>query len=153
MTSEIRIVQFFDLTEPNGTRHKYQNYFVGAKKDGFFFAPFQVEGSVSSLNGDNEQIQVLFPTSEFAVRMVELANGNRKTQLRLATHTVSPEGDVSSNPLSQEFYIGLGATFSEDTVELRFNTAVDSVAANFPATSLTEATCGFLPLDSSLSLR
>lgn len=153
MTTEIRIVQFFDLTDANGTNHKYQNYFVGTEKDGFAFAPFQVEGGVSTLNGDNVQIQVLFPTSEFAVSMVESAEGNRRSQLRLTTNTVSPDGDVSSNPLSQEFYIGLGASFSEDTIELRFNTAVDAVASNFPAQSLTEQNCGFLPLDSSLSLR
>lgn len=153
MTTEIRIVQYFDLTDADGKQHKYQNYFVGAVNAGYEFAPFQVEGSISSLNGDNSQIQVLFPTSEFAVTMVEAADGNRKSKLTLTTKTVSASGTVSTNPLSTEFYIGLGASFSEDTVELRFNTAVDAVASNFPAQSLTQENCGLLPLESALSLR
>jgi hypothetical protein len=40
-----------------------------------------------------------------------------------------------------------------DTVELRFNTAADSVASNFPAQRLNQQNVGILPLDSALSLR
>lgn len=158
MTNEIRLVQFFKITTATGNTRRYQNYFVkqiitfGGEQ--YEFAPFQVEGSVSSLNGDNFQIKVLFPATEYAIRLVEEGNGNRKSSLSLYTRTVPKDsnGTVSdAGPTEQ--YIGLGASFSTDTIELRFNTAADSVASNFPAQRLNEKNVGILPLDSALSLR
>ena len=142
MTQEIRIVQFFKLQKITFGGLEYK------------FAPFQVQGSVSSLNGDNFQIQVLFPATEYAIRLVEEGNGNRKSSLSLYTRTV-PEGSTGtvSDAGPTEQYIGLGASFSADTIELRFNTAADSVASNFPAQQLNEENVGILPLDSALSLR
>lgn len=156
MTTEIRLIQFFDLTDANGTEHLFQNYFVNENKSkglkSFGFAPFQVIGGVSSIGGDNSQIQILFPATEYAIALVEAANGNRKSQLELTTKTVNAAGTVTSL-MAQEFYIGLGAAFSESTIELRFNTAVDAVGSNFPAQRLSEDNVGILPLDSALSLR
>lgn len=156
MTTEIRLVQFFDLVTDNNNTHRFQNYFVNQTQQfggqNFDFAPFQVQGSVSSLNGDNIQIQVLFPTTDYAIKLVELGQGNRKSLLTLTTRTVSTAGAVSSAG-PQEIFIGLGASFSEDTIELRFNTAADSVASTFPAQRLSQDNVGFLPLDSALSLR
>lgn len=153
MTTEIKIRQTFDITVDNedSDRFLFQNYYV----DGFggiAFAPFQVQGSVSALGGDNSQIQVLFPTTKEAVQIVDKGNGNRKSQLILTTHYITEEEQVGGQ-LSQEIYVGIGASFSEDTIELRFNTAVDAVASNFPAQRLNEDNVGILPLDSSLSLR
>ena len=157
MTTEIRIVQAFKLTTAEATIHRFQNYFVNQSKtiasESYDFAPFQVQGTVSNLNGDNSQIQVLFPTTEIAIRLVEAGQGNRNSRLTLTTYSVNSSGNVANNFMSQEIYIGLGASFSEDTVELRFNTAADSVASNFPARRLTQDNVGFLPLDSALSLR
>ena len=169
MTNEIRLAQFFKITTArwwdntegefkSGKTRRYQNYFVrqtitfGGEE--YEFAPFQVQGSVSSLNGDNSQIQVLFPATEYAIKLVEEGSGNRKSSLSLYTRTV-PEGSTGtvSDAGPIEHYIGLGAGFSADTIELRFNTAVDSVASNFPAQRLSEENVGILPLDSTLSLR
>jgi len=160
MTNEIRLVQFFDFTDANGSndeKYRFQNYFVNEKKSkgnkSFNFAPFQVVGGVSSIGGDNSQIQILFPATQYAIALVESANGNRKSQLELTTKTVNAAGTVTNAFLAQEFYIGLGAAFSESTIELRFNTAVDAVGSNFPAQRLSEDNVGILPLDSALSLR
>ena len=158
MTNEIRLVQFFKIQTANGTIRRYQNYFVkqtitfGGEQ--YEFAPFQVQGSVSSLNGDNSQIQVLFPATEYAIRLVEEGSGNRKSSLSLYTRAVPRDstGAVSSSGPTEQ-YIGLGASFSTDTIELRFNTAADSVASNFPAQRLNQENVGILPLDSALSLR
>jgi hypothetical protein len=155
MSEIIRIVQYFNLTAAGGP-YRYQNYFVGDSK--FFggstygFAPFQVNGGVSSLNGDNLQIQVLFPANEIALRLLDVAEGNRKSLLTLYTRTVNKNGQVS-NAGSTEQFIGLGASIGLDTIELRFNTAADSVASNFPAQRLNQQNVGILPLDSALSLR
>tara|TARA_S200002703_G_scaffold100670_1_gene87019 strand:- start:63 stop:530 length:468 start_codon:yes stop_codon:yes gene_type:complete len=155
MSEIIRIVQYFNLTAAGGP-YRYQNYFVGDSK--FFggstygFAPFQVNGGVSSLNGDNVQIQVLFPANEIALRLLDVAEGNRKSLLTLYTRTVNKNGQVSNAGPTEQF-IGLGASIGLDTVELRFNTAADSVASNFPAQRLNQENVGFLPLDSALSLR
>ena len=152
MTNEIRIMQKMFLTPVNHPPDQEpitkQNYFPAAPD----FAPFQVQGSVSSLGGDNSQIQILFPTTDYAIALVESGNGNRRSQLILTTNFVSA-GHVVEGLISQEFYIGLGATFSENTIELRFNTAVDAVGSNFPAQQLNEDNVGILPLDSALSLR
>ena len=169
MTNEIRLVQFFKIQTARSWNsstnsfneslvRRYQNYF--ARQDITFagetykFAPFQVQGSVSSLNGDNSQIQVLFPTTQYAIKLVELGGGNRKSALTLYTRSVPRDstGAVSSSGPTEQ-YIGLGASFSADTIELRFNTAADSVASNFPAQRLNQENVGILPLDSALSLR
>ena len=158
MTNEIRLVQFFKLEDAKGGVHRFQNYFVGDSKtfggEDYSFAPFQVQGNVSSLNGDNAQIQVLFPAIDYAIALVEAGEGNRRSRLSLSTRTVvNPTTQAISDTGPQEIYIGLGASFSEDTIELRFNTAADSVASNFPASRLNQDNVGFLPLDSALSLR
>lgn len=156
MTNEIRLVQFFELTDAKGLPYLFQNYFVNESKSkgnkSFDFAPFQVAGGISSIGGDNSQIQILFPATDYAIALVELSNGNRKSQLELTTKVVNAAGTVTSL-MAQEFYIGLGAAFSESTIELRFNTAVDAVGSNFPAQQLNEDNVGILPLDSALSLR
>lgn len=156
MTNEIRLVQFFELTDAKGLPYLFQNYFVNESKlkgnKSFDFAPFQVAGGISSIGGDNSQIQILFPATDYAIALVELSNGNRKSQLELTTKVVNAAGTVTSL-MAQEFYIGLGAAFSESTIELRFNTAVDAVGSNFPAQQLNEDNVGILPLDSALSLR
>ncbi len=150
MINEIRIMQKIFLTPANQTKAIVkQNYYVDAAD----FAPFQVEGSVSTLEGDNSQIQLLFPTTDYAIALVESGDGNRKSQLILKTYFITTDERVPSSPSSQEVYVGIGASFSENTIELRFNTAVDAVASNFPAQRLNEENVGILPLDSSLSLR
>lgn len=164
MTQEIRIVQFFDLiidddednTDEEKRHRRYQNYFVNESKTfgaaSFAFAPFRVDGSVSSLNGDNDQITILFPAIEYAVRLVEAGKGNRKSLLFLDTRFVNQSGGISDNG-PREIFVGLGASFSADTIELRFSSALDAVASNFPANSLTNKNVGILPLESALSLR
>ena len=141
MSSVIRIMQAFALVDAKGNSHSYQNYFVNLPD----FAPFQVDG-------DNSQIKVLFPATKYAIRLVEKGDGNRKSQLTLTTNFITESEQVGAL-ISQEIYVGIGASFSESTVELRFNTAVDAVASNFPAQRLNEENVGILPLDSSLSLR
>lgn len=161
MTTEIRFVHYIRIAYGKKQVQRYQNYFVNEPKVDYengvnvhyYFAPFQVQGSVSNLNGDNSQIRILFPTTEYALSLVEEADGNRKTQLTLRTFNVTAAGALSLDPISTEFCIGLGASFSEDTIELRFNTAIDSVASNFPARRLNQDNVGYLPLDSALSLR
>ena len=164
MNTEIKIVQFFDFTGADTTQPfrelRFQNYFVNTEiqiREGegnkfFKFAPFQVQGISSSIGGDNSQIRILFPATRDAIQLVGLNDGNRNSRLELVTKSVNNDNRVA-DLLAKEFYIGLGASFSETTVELRFNTAVDAVASNFPAQRLSEENVGILPLDASLSLR
>ena len=151
MTTEIRFAHYIKITTTKKD-YRYQNYFVKQTADGHEFAPFQVQGSVANLNGDNAQIQLLFPTTEYALALVEEGDGNRQSRPIVSTFNVT-SGEVRGDLISTEFYIGLGASFSEDTIELRFNTAIDSVATNFPARRFTQDNVGYLPLDSALSLR
>lgn len=159
LETELRIVQFFDLVDANNNTHQYQNYFVGDKKSNvpsltgeYDFAPFQVEGATSSLNGDNEQIQILFPATSYVIRLVESGEGNRKSRLILTTRFVTASGDISDNG-PRGIFIGLGAAFNADTVELRFSSALDAVASQFPAMTLTSENVGVLPLEAQLQLR
>jgi hypothetical protein len=171
--STLRIVQYFTLKayasdfnwlEPENSgsnknkvyRHYYQNFFVNETKrwnnENYQFAPFRVEGTSSALGGDNPMAQVLFPNVEYAIRLVEQGNGNRLSKLIITTawlnEALQPDARVY-----QERYIGLGAAFSETTIELRFRSAMDSVSGRFPARTFSRNNVGLLPLSADLSFR
>ena len=153
--SEIRICNFFDLLTTTGKQHRYQNYFIAESKSflgqSYDFAPFQADGALANLNGDNQQLRVLFPSQEIAIRFVEEGDGNRLSVLQLTTAWVAAAGTITTT--FTDYFIGTGATFSDTTVELRFRSSMDSVGANFPARTLTTDNVGILPLNADLSLR
>jgi len=152
----IRIVNYLRLTTANNIVHRYQNYFIGQSStylgESYAFAPFQAEGSLAALNGDNQQLVVLFPNIEFALRLVEEGEGNRLSELRLTTAFLNASDQITTPPLT-DFYVGIGAGFSETTLELRFRSAIDSVGSQFPGRTLTRDLVGPLPLNSELMLR
>jgi hypothetical protein len=153
--SEIRIAQYFKLTTASGVVHRYQNYFVGASSsylsESYGFAPFQASGALATLNGDNETLQLLFPNLEVVLRLVEQANGNRLSTLQFTNAWLNASDQILT--ALTDYYIGIGASFSETTVELRFRSAIDSVGSSFPARTLTRENVGPLPLNSELYLR
>jgi len=152
----IRIVNYLRLTTANNIVHRYQNYFIGQSStylgESYAFAPFQAEGSLAALNGDNQQLVVLFPNIEFALRLVEEGEGNRLSELRLTTAFLNASDQITTPPLT-DFYVGIGAGFSETTLELRFRSAIDSVGSQFPGRTFTRDLVGPLPLNSELMLR
>ncbi len=159
MDQVIRICQFIEITpagKGKGTQ-RYQNYFIEEEKTrggkNYIFVPFQIEGGVSSLNGDNEQIQLLFPATELVVRLVEEGDGNRKSTLTVHTHYITEQGVIADTNGFSNYFVGIGASFSEDTMELRFRSALDGVTPNLPGQTLTAQNAGILPLDSQLSFR
>ena len=153
--TEIRIAQYFDLLDVSGIRHRYQNYFVQEPKSiagvRYEFAPFRAEGSTANLNGDNSVIRILFPNLEFAIRLVEQGDGNRLSELTLTTQWLNAANAVVRS--YEERYVGIGASYSETTIELRYRTAMDSVGATFPARTLTRSLVGSLPLNAQLVLQ
>jgi hypothetical protein len=153
---DIRIAQFFKLTAPNGSGYYFQNYFVNENKsygaDNYSFAPFRVSGTTASLNGDNNILQVLFPNLEIALKLLASADRNRLSRLTLTTVWLTGTGAFSPNQLS-EFYVGVGSSISETTIELRFRSAIDSVTANFPNRQFTRDLVGPLPIDSTIRLQ
>lgn len=153
--TEIRIAQYFRLLTSNGVVHRYQNYYVGESKtlggEPYLFAPFRVDGAVAALNGDNEQLQALFPNTEYALRLVEGGDGNRLSELQLTTAWLNGLDEIAT--LYTDNYIGIGASFSDTTIELRFRSAIDSVGSAFPARTLSRELVGPLPLNAELSLR
>jgi hypothetical protein len=156
MTSEIRICNFFRLTTTAVRVHRFQNYFIGENKtfngQTYSFSPFQADGALASLNGDNQQLRVLFPSQEVSIRLVEEGDGNRLSVLELTTLWTNATGALNGAQYT-DYFIGVGATFNEDTIELRFRSSMDSVGAGFPARVLSVDNVGILPLDASLSLR
>ena len=156
--SEIRICNFFDLLTTTGKQHYYQNYFIAESKSflgqPYAFAPFQADGALANLNGDNQQLRVLFPAQELVIRLVEEGDGNRLSVLRLITSYVNEAGAIQNTPAHMtDYFVGVGATFSDTTVELRFRSSMDSVGASFPARTLTVDNVGILPLNADLSLQ
>jgi hypothetical protein len=153
--TEIRIAQYLQLTTSNGITHRYQNYFVGQSalllSLPYAFAPFQADGALASLNGDNETLRVLFPNTEVALRLVEQGEGNRLSELTLTTAWLNASDQILTTV--PDYYIGIGASFSETTIELRFRSAIDSVGNAFPTRTLTRELVGPLPLNSELYLR
>ncbi len=155
--SEIRIAQYFHLVTSANTSHRYQNFFVGEPRvlstDGkrYEFAPFQADGSTANLNGDNGMVRVLFPNVEFAIRLVENGDGNRLSKLTMTTQWLN--ANLVASRTYQERYVGIGASYSDTTIELRYRTAMDSVGATFPALTLTRGLVGPLPLNAELVLQ
>lgn len=153
--AEIRIAQYLKLITSTGQTHLFQNYFVGQSStylsQSYAFAPFRAEGAMASLNGDNDVLQLLFPNVELALRLVEEGNGNRLSELTLVTAWLNASDQILTT--LTDYYIGIGASFSETTIELRFRSAIDSVGAAFPARTLTRDLVGPLPLNSELYLR
>jgi hypothetical protein len=181
--SALRIVQYFELIAFAGSQkeadkfansstadtvtlsrldgavvHRYQNYFVNElkgwptdKSAKFAFAPFEAQGAISNLNGDNSVVQVLFPNTELALRLVEQGNGNHLSRLTLTTRWMNE--DLEKIREYSEYYIGVGASFSETTVELRFRSAMDSVGSRFPSRTFTRSLVGILPLNADLRMQ
>ncbi len=151
----IRICQFFALQSSAGKFYRFQNYFIGESRtllgSAFAFAPFQADGALSSLNGENQQLRVLFPSLEIVLRLVEEADGNRMSSLELTTAWLSGSNEIVAT--FSDYFTGIGATFNEETVELRFRSAMDSVGASFPARTLTSDNAGILPLNAELYLQ
>jgi phage-related protein len=155
MAANIRIAQFFRLTTSAGALHRFQNYFIAETKtfqgESYGFAPFQADGALASLNGENQQLRVLFPSLEVVIRLVEEGDGNRLSVLRLTTAWLSGSDQIVTT--FNDFFIGIGATYNEETVELRFRSSMDSVGAAFPGRTLTSDNVGILPLNADLVLQ
>lgn len=153
---DIRICQFFNLTASNGSKYLFQNYFVNENKayagTTYAFAPFRAEGSMASLNGENNVLQVLFPNIEIALRLLQSGDGNRLSRLTLTTVWLTAAGAFTNN-IQTEYYVGTGSSISDSTLELRFRSAIDSVTSNFPNRTLTRDLVGPLPLDSQIVLQ
>lgn len=176
-TTTVHIANFAQIKIPaTKTRpeinHFYQNYFFGkdfaavpvpgTSSPVYRFAPFRAEGALAALNGDNEILRLLFPHSEFTIAMVEEGNGNRLSQLTLKTVWMASTGNItdyasyslaSATAQYEESYVGVGASFDDTTVELRFRSAMDSVGASFPRRTFTSSNVGILPLNAEVSLR
>jgi len=153
---DIRIAQFFNLTSSTGGRFLFQNYFANENKvfgnDTYSFAPFRTEGTTAALSGDNNVLQILFPNLEISLRLLQSGDGNRLSRLTLTTIWLTADGAYTPNRLA-EYFTGTGSSISDTTLELRFRSAIDSVASNFPNRQVTRDLVGPLPLDSQISLR
>ena len=139
--------------------HRYQNYFVNETKtwpatngNKYAFMPFSTTGSTANLNGDNALMSITFPNIPVAIRLLEQGNGNRLSRLTLSTVWLNDNLEATTKAYS-EYYIGIGSTVSETTIELRFRSAMDSVGSQFPSRRLTRELVGLLPLSADLYLR
>lgn len=152
----IRICQLMDLRMTNGGRIRGQNNFVAQNfvYSGvtYQFIPFQLSGAVMSLGGDNPVMSLLLPNYEIALKLLEAGDGNRDSTLEITQLWLTAGGTPLPNPV-KEFYIGIGAGDDDTTAELRFRSAMDSAASQFPRRTLSAENVGILPLDSQISLR
>jgi len=169
MSEKVIVANFLQLTTVNGTIHRYQNFFhggsgslvavPGTSTPLYEFAPFRAEGSLASLNGENSLLRVLFPHSAFTVALVENGDGNRLSRLTFKTvwlgntQSLIEYENYSTIASYDEYYIGIGASFDDTTVELRFRSAMDSVGANFPRRTLDTTNVGILPVTAEVSFR
>lgn len=166
----INIAHFITITPKGGSTKRFQNFFYlpdttsniaipGTSSPLFTFAPFSLQGATAQLNGENETLQILFPFTTFGVRLVEEGNGNRLSSLEVKTLWL--ENNTSTTDPSNylvgaqyaEYYTGVGASFSDTTIELRFKSAMDSVNAALPARTFARENVGILPLNADVNLR
>ena len=52
-----------------------------------------------------------------------------------------------------EYFLGVGASFSDTVIELRFRSAMDSVGSRFPAATFTKENAGRLPVEAQIRTR
>jgi len=156
MTRHIRICQLLDWQPVGGARVRAQNFFVGEtfiyEGRRYEFVPFQTSGTLATLSGDNEQLTCLFPNRQMIVRLVEGGDGNRNSELTLTNLWLNRQNQPLPGAYP-EYYVGVGASFSDTTVELRFRSTMDSVNSVIPYRIITAENTGVLPLDSQISLR
>lgn len=167
--ANVIIAHFAQITTANSTVHRFQNFFYAGGSsvgvpggDGtlYEFAPFRAEGSLASLNGENSTLRLLFPHNAFTVALVENGDGNRLSRLALKTVWLGNAGDLTNYEdyatvaaPYDEYYLGVGATFDDTTVELRFRSSMDSVGAAFPRRTFNSVNVGILPINAEISLR
>lgn len=154
--SILRICQLFQWRSVTGDVIRCQNYFATqdftyAGKT-YVFAPFQVSGNMAALGGDSETLTCLFPNEDLILQLVAGGEGNRNSELTLTNLWVNAAGAPLPGAFP-EFYVGLGSSFSETTIELRFRAAMDAVNAQLPNRILTSENAGILPLDSAIRLQ
>lgn len=167
----INIAHFIAVTPKGCSVKRFQNFFYSSSSSSntiaipgtssplYAFAPFSIQGATAQLNGENETLQLLFPFTTFGVRLVEEGDGNRLSSLEIKTlwletnTATSLPSNYTVSAQYTEYYTGLGASFSDTTIELRFKSAMDSVNANFPARSFSKANAGRLPLNADVNLR
>ena len=167
----INIAHFITITPKGGATRRFQNFFYAASDVGavaipgtssttYAFAPFSVQGSTAQLNGENETLVILFPFTTFGVRLVEEGSGNRLSSLEVRTVWLENTSATATAPSNYiigaqytEFYTGVGASFSDTTIELRFKSAMDSVNAGIPARTFARDNVGILPLNADVNLR
>ena len=137
MDQTIAICQFIEIKPAGKGTQRYQNFFIKEVKT----------------FSDNEQIQLLFPATEYVVRLVEYGEGNRKSTLAVHTRYITGQGAIVNKSGFSSYFVGIGASFSEDTMELRFRSALDGITPNLPGRTLTAQNAGILPLDSQLNFR
>lgn len=155
MPQTIRVAQFFYLVDQANNIYAFQNYFVNSTVNigtvSYTFAPFRAEGTVSNLTGDNALLQVLFPARGYSLKLAEQADGNRLTRLTLTTQWLNANDSMVRS--YEERYVGIGASISDTTLELRYRSAMDSVGAQFPGQRMTRRNVGPLPTNSQISLQ
>lgn len=178
MSSELRVVQFMELIVFTGNiatnpakfkslkdieknvdktlydRYRFQNYFCNQTKKfldkKYDFAPFSSEGISASLGGDNELFQILIPNTDVGVKLLERGNANRLSRLRLHTVFMDATLNPENGPRYEEFYVGVGSSINETTIELRFRSAVDTVLGKFPRRTLDYRHVGKLPVSAEV---
>jgi len=174
----INIAHFVVIETSSGRVNRFQNFFHsetggaqmpdrskifasdpsgGEDASVYTFVPFAPQGSTAQINGDNDAMTLLFPFSTFGVRLVEEADGNRLSKLQLKTvwlETNDPTGGQYA-VLSRytEYFLGIGASFSDTVIELRFRSAMDSVGSRFPAATFTKENAGRLPVEAQIRTR
>lgn len=134
-----------------------QNFFVG--RDFFLidntyrFTPFEVRGVLQSAKGDNGQVSILLPNTDMTLQMLQALDGARLARFELRTIWLMPNLEPDLTKLRTDFFVGLGASISDSTIELRCRSAVDSVSEQFPLRQLTAELVGNLPQTAEVVLR
>ena len=84
------------------------------------------------------------------LRLLQEGNGNRLSTLVFTSRWLNDDNQFISDNIHTETFIGIGAGFSETTVELRFRSAMDSVGSQFPRRIFTKNLVGILPTSSDI---
>lgn len=134
-----------------------QNFFVGQDQflidNTYRFVPFEVRGALQSAKGDNGQMSILLPNVDMTLQMLQALDGARLARLEVRTVWLNDALEPDLTKLRTDFFIGIGSSISDTTIELRCRSAIDSVTDQFPRRTLNVGLVGPLPQSAEVVLR
>ena len=151
---ELNIGVLVTLSQDGQPVMRLQNYrvsdSVNFNGETFTFAPFSFSGAVTSLQGDNVEAGLVFPSNIVTRSWAQDAILLRWTA-RANIVLLNDDFTIKSQLYSYAGQVGNGG-WNETTLELQLNSVLNAVNGNIPGRVLNRQLVGKIPITSSINV-